>query len=463
MQTEQSTFSQSQWPPWPPLQRWLYHAGDPCGVLVVLLTVFILHYETRPDNFSPFVLPIFDPWVGGRFGLLDVILFSIPIFGILRRVVRGHLTIYRSSLSRPMIALAIFCGMIPMIRMFVVEQGFRFSWEMFAVPMTIFCFFMWLLIFEPDDLYLMAWIVIAGGVYKTIEASTIYLNVGVLWGLLTGWGDAMILALMVVGAIVAYAVQPKDDPYYRRIRTFLLCALPFTGIMFVMCLRRSYLIGVIIAVVVLAIAMNRNERRAAKGAIVASTLLFFIGILGIGLGSFVDRLSSIAEPGKEGSAAYRALEVYNLANMLVENPWYGYPFGVKIKNYTILEYENVSELVPHNAYLYVWLRGGIVGLLAWIWVLAAMVAMHRRTINAAARPFHRFVALWLYSSTLILIFSGLFTPVFAERLQQFYPFVMVMTSYLPGAWKPRKNLSGQHLQLPNSAAAPNSGATALGA
>lgn len=450
MALKQTISSQTLWSAWPPLQRWLYHAGDPAGLVIILLTVFILHYETRPDNFSPFILSIFDPWVGGRFGLLDVILFAIPFFGIVRRLRQGNLNIYRSPLSRPMITFAMFCGLIPMIRMFVVEQGFRFSWEMFAVPMTIFCFFMWLMVFEPTDLYLMVWVIIIGGVYKTIEATTIYFSVGVLWGLLTGWGDAMILALMVVGGIVAYAVHHNGDVNYQRIRKFLLYVLPITSIMFVMCLRRSYLIGVIIAIVILVVAMNKTERRAARGVLIASLLLFAVGIMGIGIQSFIERVSSIAEPGKEGSSAYRALEVYNLSNMIAENPWFGYQFGEKIKNYTVLEYYNISELVPHNAYLYVWLRGGIAGLMAWIWVLAAMIAMHRRTIKAATRPFHRFVALWLYSSTLILMFSGLFTPVFAERLQQLYPFLMVMTSYLPGAWKPRRNLSGSHTLLPNS-------------
>lgn len=450
MALKQTISSQPLWLAWPPLQRWLYHAGDPCGIVLVLLSVFILHYETRPDNFSPFLLPIFNPIAGGRFGLLDILLLAIPVFAIIRRLMRGHLTVYRSSLSRPVIALGVLCGVIPMIRMFVVEQTFRFSWEIFSIPLMVFCFFMWLIVFEPEDLYLMVWILIIGGVYKTIEASTIYVSVGVLWGLLTGWGDAMILALMVVGAIVSYAVTPIGDPFYGRMRKFLLYTLPLTGIMFVMCLRRSYLIGVIIAVAVIVVTMNRNERRAAKKVVLASLLLFSVGIMGIGVENFLERLSSIAEPGKEGSSAYRALEVYNLSNMLMENPWYGYRYGEKIKNYTILEYHNISELVPHNAYLYVWLRGGIAGLLVWIWSLAAMVAMHRRTVKAATRPFHRFVALWLYSSTLILMFSGLFTPVFVERLQQLYPFIMVMTSYLPGAWKPRRNLSGSHTLLPNS-------------
>ncbi|MCE7934548.1 MAG: O-antigen ligase family protein [Chlorobi bacterium CHB2] len=394
--------------------------------------------------------------------MLDILMLAIPFFAIIRRLMRGHLTVYRSPLSRPVLTFGIFCGIIPMVRMFVVEQAFRFSWEVFAVPLTVFCFFMWLIVFEPDDLYLMAWILMIGGFYKSFEAGVIYLNVGVLWGLLTGWGDAMILALMVVGAIAAYAVKPADDSFYRRIRSTLLVTLPFTGIMFMMCLRRSYLIGVFIAIGVVMIAMNRRERQAAKKVVVATLVLFMVGVVGIGVDSFVERISGIAEPGKEGSSAYRAIEVYNLSAMLMENPWYGYRYGEKIKNHTILEYENISQLVPHNAYLYVWLRGGIVGLIAWIWVLSAMVAMHRRTVKAATQPFHRFVALWLYSSTVILIFSGLFTPVFAERLQQLYPFIMVMTSYLPGAWKPRRFLSGNHGNHTVRLGLPVSNATAAG-
>jgi O-antigen ligase len=94
-------------------------------------------------------------------------------------------------------------------------------------------------------------------------------------------------------------------------------------------------------------------------------------------------------------------------------------------------------VVIHNVYVYVLWRSGIIGLMFWIAMLTAIIRMHFRTIRASRTPFERFVAFWLATSSLLVVVSGFFTPVAADHLQLLYPFLLVMTGFLPGAWSQR--------------------------
>jgi O-antigen ligase len=168
-------------------------------------------------------------------------------------------------------------------------------------------------------------------------------------------------------------------------------------------------------------------------------LVFGLGVtLLTGSSAFVDRLGVIGDPGKENSATYRLLEVYNISLMISEKPIFGWPMGVSWKNYTVLEFDNVSPVIPHNTYLYVTWRGGVIGLIIWIIFLVAQMRMHIRTIRAAETQFERFIAFWLAGATISMMVAGFTMPLGADRLKWFYPFLMVMTSYLPGAWPRRE-------------------------
>jgi O-antigen ligase len=344
----------------------------------------------------------------------------------------------RSSASRSVLWVGIVLVAYPYLRMVITDGRFRTPWELVYLPFFVLVFFIWLFLYRREDLYIMIWMVAIGGLYKAIEAFAVFFNVGLLWGLLTGWRDAMLLTLMLLAGVFAYIIKPGEDARYARLRKFLIWTLPVTGLAFAGCLRRGYMIGFVLCLLVLIFFLNKGERRALRVVLIPSLGIIAAGLFLIDSGNLASRFTAIAEPGTEGSTAYRVLEYYNVLNMIAERPLTGWPMGTETINYTILDYTMISKTVPHNIYLYAFLRGGIVGLLVWLWMIGAMVRMHLRTMRAAVRPFERFMALTLASGTFLVIFAGFTTPIVVERQQLFYPFLMVMTSFLPGAWAPAK-------------------------
>ncbi len=420
-----------------PLDAVRWYLADPFKLALILLTTFILGYGAHLDNSSPLTASALERLVGS-FGIVEFTILVVPVLELIRRIAVGDPWLNRSSVTRAMLWVGIVLVVYPYLHMTMTEQAIRIPWEIVALPLMVLSFFIWLFTYRPEDLYLMVWMIMIAGFYKSIEAFSVYATVGLMWGLLTGWRDAMILTMMILGSVLAYVVKPGDDPFYARIRKFLLWTLPITGLAFAGCLRRSFIIGFVLCVLVLLFALNRDERRSLRVIMTVVIGVVTAGLFIVDISNFLQRFANIIAPQREGSAAYRVLEFYNTTTMIMERPLTGWPMGKDIINYTILDYEVLSQGIPHNSYLYSLLRAGIFGLLTWLWMLGSMCSLHLRTIRAAGRPFERFVALWLAGGTVLIIFTGFTTPVFVEHLQVFYPFLMVMASFLPGAWVARR-------------------------
>lgn len=419
------------------LFRW--YATDPIRLLTIVLTAVVLGYGARVDNHSPFTVPFLEALVGSSFTGIEVLVAVIFLFELVRRMMHGDLWVDRSPVSRPMLWVGIMLGVVPFLRMVIEENRFRIPLEIIETPGVVMAFFLWLLVYRKEDLQLMVWLVLIAGLFKSLEGVAIFLNVGLGWGLLTGWRDAALMAVTVLAAFFAFAIKPEGDKAYQRVRIFLFSLLPVALFTYIGSTRRSYVLGAGAAILVLIFFFKKGER--ARLLVVALPLVFMLGIAAtalIGSNQFVDRLEVIGDPSTEGSASYRLLEVYNISQMIAERPVFGWPMGTAWKNYTLLEIENVSPVIPHNTYLYITWRGGFVGLAIWIWVLVVLFRMHFRTIRAARTPFERFLAFWLTSASIAVVVAGFTMNVGSDRLKWFFPFLLVMSSYLPGAWPARK-------------------------
>ncbi len=411
------------------------YASDPVRLLTIVLSTVVLGYGARIDNHSPFTIPFLESLIGASITGIEFMVLLILMLEIVRRMILGDYWLERSPVSRPMLWVGIMLGLIPFLRMLLAENRFRYSLEILETPGLVIAFFLWLLVFRREDLKLMFWMVAVAGLYKGIEGVSIFLTVGLGWGLLTDWRDAMLLASMITATFFAFVIKPEGDAVYASIRRFLFAVFPITMFTFIGSTRRSFVLGVVAAIVVLAFMLEKSERRKVLMKALPMTVIFgALAMVLIGSSAFLDRLGNISDPTQEHSATYRLLEIYNVSHMIVQKPLFGWPFGVPWQNFTVLEIENLSPVVPHNTYLYVLWRGGVVGLVFWLWFLVAMFRMHRRTIRAAATPFARFLAFWLASATLAVTVAGFTMSIGAGRLKYFYPFLVVMTSYLPGAW-----------------------------
>ena len=126
---------------------------------------------------------------------------------------------------------------------------------------------------------------------------------------------------------------------------------------------------------------------------------------------------------------------------------FGWPWGVGFINYTGISLTWLNLLVPHNVYLYVVMRSGLVGLVFFIWLVWRYVRLSLNAVRNAPSPGYRFLSLWMASATFLFIVSGMTNPVFASKLIILIPFLMTLTSFLPGAMSSKRKEKGKSLAL----------------
>lgn len=423
-----------------PRDQFRDYLRDPVRLFIILAGIYVLCYGTRKGVYSPLEFEFFDHLIGDAFTITDALLLGIFALEFVRRIVIDDLAIDRSNFSRPMIALAIVIGLVPLLRMFAVEQGIRVPLELMYIPTAIGCFFIWKFLLRREELPIMVWMLIGAGLYKSVEGLLVFLTTRqIVWGLLTGWRDAMLTTLMLLGGFFAYIIKPGEDRIYRTIRFVLLAQLPLTTWIVMSSMRRSYMLAAVLSLPILFFAFTRQERRAAVGIFFVVVVVATISVLMADASAFSDRFNGIVEPSSDGSAAYRVIENYNVGLMVLEKPIFGWPMAARTENRTLIDVESISFLMPHNVYLYVLFRAGIFGLLAYLWLMGTMVATCYRAIRTARQPLERFLSFWLTAVTVLTILTGFTTPVYSDRLQEFLPFLIVMMGYLPGAW-PKRSL-----------------------
>jgi len=411
-------------------------SADPIRAFTLFGTLIALGYGARQDGYSPFVIPFFEPIVGNGLTGVEVLVMLLGIADMVRRSMAGDTRFSRSPLTPHMILVGVVLALVPMLRMFAEGGGFRFAFEMICFPVFVVSFFIWLRLYRRRDLPLALWLLLLAGAYKTIEGILVYFAVGIGWSLLSGWRDGLLLMMCLTAAFFAFAIPDRGDPVYRRLRHAIFLLSPFALFTFIGAQRRSFILGMVFALVVLVWFFNRGERRRVLKLL---PLFLVSGAAAIAIfGSKLEldkRVEGISKPSGEGSAAYRLIELYNVGSMVLERPVFGWPMGVMWENRLGIEVERVSTVIPHNTYLYAAWRGGVLGLAAWVLLTGATVAMHVRTIRAARHPLERFAAFWLASATLSIIVAGLTMCAVTDRLAYFLPFISVISSTLPGAFR----------------------------
>lgn len=414
------------------------YLSDPVRLFSIVVVLVVLGYGSRGDNMSPMLVSFLEPVFGNVFSMVEALLIVVAGLELMRRIAIGDYWVDRSPISRQVMFVGIVVCAYPLMHMFIVEGGLRFPLELMFMPVFIATFFLYLFLFRRTELPVMIWLVVIAGCYKLLEGAVVFANWGISWGLLTGWRDGLLLSMMAMGGVIALMIRSDGDETYTRIRRVLIWLLPLSTAIFMGSMRRSYMLGIALALPMIIYLVRGRERRTAIVVSVVFVIAAAAVIVVMGT-DFGDRVtSSVSDPSKEGSSAYRLLEIYNVTMMIMERPLTGWPMGAMTRNATGIDFVNVSGLVPHNVYLYTMLRAGILGLVAWCFLMWSSFRMNLRTVRAARRPLERFLSLWLLSTTICMIASGFTSPVIADRLQLFLAFPLVMASFLPGAWPLRK-------------------------
>lgn len=405
--------------------------NDPLRIISLFLTWFVLCYGARIGNDSPLTYYPLENFFG-QLNPNHIAIISALIFTFISRSLTKNYEIEKPPFHKQNVILWVIMVMYPLISMFIIENRFRIPYEITGMPVFLLMFYVWSFIFKPSDLKIMAWILFFSGLYKSIEGMSVFFTIGIKWGLLTGWRDALLQSIMISGAVFAFVVKPKDDREYSYLRYAFFISLPMTLFTFINSIRRSFMLSILISMILLMFTLPKREVKRILSII---TLILigsaFVAVTFINPKDLELRITNLTDPSTEGSTAYRLIEVYNVWQMVKEKPLTGYPMGTQSKNYTNITFENVSSLMPHNTYLYMLYRAGICGLIAWLFFLIVIVKLHLQSIKAANSPFLRFLALWFASATLALIPAGFVIPTQSDKLEFLFPFVLICTSYLP--------------------------------
>jgi O-antigen ligase len=191
--------------------------------------------------------------------------------------------------------------------------------------------------------------------------------------------------------------------------------------------RRAGTAALVIALPILIMAAIRAMPKRRTMAIVLGVLFATVGPAYYF--TFRNSESTIAQPARaikshfepnardESSNLYREAESANMMDTIKESPLttligygYGKPF---LKNHPMADISKTYALwdvIPHNQILWVWMRTGTVGFIAfWMIVAFAIVRICRLMILAENddSPWSQFLALWALSIVVMAILFGL--------------------------------------------------------
>jgi O-antigen ligase len=191
--------------------------------------------------------------------------------------------------------------------------------------------------------------------------------------------------------------------------------------------RRAGTAALVIALPILIMAAIRAMPKRRTMAIVLGVLFATLGP--VYYFTFRNSESTIAQPARaikshfepnardESSNLYREAESANMMDTIKESPLttligygYGKPF---LKNHPMADISKTYALwdvIPHNQILWVWMRTGTVGFIAfWMIIAFAIVRICRLMIVAENddTPWSQFLALWALSIVVMAILFGL--------------------------------------------------------
>jgi len=184
---------------------------------------------------------------------------------------------------------------------------------------------------------------------------------------------------------------------------------------------RGYWMAAVLACAIVAVMMRGPARRVVVFSLILLTIIISGGVavfsarfLGI-LISMADRLSTISSPLQVLSVQERMAETRAALALIWASPVFGRGLGAHVSYMSPVKHYVITRPFLHNAYLFIWLKLGIVGLASF---LIFYFRGLRMTIRAAAKVDSPLVQALLVSGAAILIVAvplSLTSPQFYDK------------------------------------------------
>jgi hypothetical protein len=178
-----------------------------------------------------------------------------------------------------------------------------------------------------------------------------------------------------------------------RKRLLLPLFAPFVGLTYLATQRRAAFVAIAIALMLMAIVLYRYNRRlfwtiAPPAAVMALLYLAVFwnhsGALGIPARGIKSVLAPDTSSEEYSSNIYRVLENINISFTIHQSPLFGVGFGNKF--FVIVPMADISffdwwEYITHNSILWVWMKAGLLGFLALLFLIGAMIVVGTQAFN----------------------------------------------------------------------------------
>lgn len=215
-------------------------------------------------------------------------------------------------------------------------------------------------------------------------------------------------AMLVVG----------ERAFYRKLA--LAIALLPVGAMYLHAERRSAMVALMIALLVLAFVLFRFNSWAFWTIVPAAGVLLLLYLAAAWnlegpLGLPAQAVKSAIAPAQlsyvdQSSNFYRYIETFNLVETVRTSPLLGQGFGHKFLRVYPLPYIAFvwAEYLPHNSVLWIWMNAGIGGFLAMLYLFGAAVSSGAR---ATLRLRSRQASALVLTATLFVVMYAVYTYV----------------------------------------------------
>lgn len=276
-----------------------------------------------------------------------------------------------------------------------IQSGSNFTvalWEIRALAFGILAYFLIGILFtHRRDLNTLTWVILIAATSLGIEDIIRY------WFFLPGHvvgdldydhADAVLLAgaiLLSLGMLLLGST--------RRQKLFVLTSLPINIIAIMVTHRRAGFAALAIGLVFLAIILLRANKRLFFKIVPVTALILSIYVgaewncnSGSSLCQPARAISSQFNPDPRDAAsnAYRDTERFDLILNIQSNPITGLGFGQKFVFYVPLpdlSFWEFWQYTPHNEILWVWMKMGVFGFMAFWWLVASALYRSGRLIQ----------------------------------------------------------------------------------
>jgi O-antigen ligase len=354
---------------------------------------------------------------------LEVCLCAVVVGWILQMLTRRDWRVQRGLFFRP---LAVFTGFALVGLAWGLGRGgdkIVGLWEMRPLLYVPLLYVLVTNLFTRSEQYeRLYWCVMVGVVINS------FVSIQYLEGLsaaqrldlpFVGDHDASVVMNTMLVLFLAAWIFGAKSPAKRFLLPVMLIPVAFT---YITAQRRAAVVGLIGAFFLMGVVLFWRKRRAFWCVVPVTTLLIagYVGAFWNGSGSGVAfpalAVKSVVAPNQvdevdKTSSDYRVLETKDAVYTIKSNPLLGVGFGQKfLRPYTLPAISQFifAEYITHNSILWIWMKMGIGGFLAMLYVFSFTLRVGARTLRNEIDPDRLCITL---TSVAFIVMYAIFTYV----------------------------------------------------